>query len=207
MNTSDIVILDDLLPKSTCNRFTQYVTDPMFEWNDFNHIQTSGVYFKEMSFSSEHQFIARDALIKLAYFNNFRDGDRVFDKTTFWLAMAIMDEYARRTGEKVTDIMRVKLNNQTRSNNPNYDTNTHNEIHIDHVEYHKTIVYYINDSDGDTFLFDQKYDPNRTHYDCKTVGRVTPKQNRLVCFDGLRYHAPSNPVYYPRRYIMNINFI
>lgn len=65
-----------------------------------------------------------------------------------------------------------------------------------------SMVYYCNDSDGDTILFDQFYTgipPERL-----TIHqRVTPKKNRAVIFDSTRYHASSNPIHTKARFVLN----
>lgn len=61
----------------------------------------------------------------------------------------------------------------------------HNSIHTDRDTPHTTLLYYLNDNDGDTFFFDR---------DEKTlIKRVTPKANTMVVFDGSTPHASSNP--------------
>ena len=60
----------------------------------------------------------------------------------------------------------------------------HNNIHIDMFEPHTVCLYYVNDTDGDTFFFDK---------DKNIVERLTPKKGRMVVFDGLTFHASSMP--------------
>lgn len=202
---NDIITFDNILPKLTQQRFAGYVADSEFDWKDYNHILTAGMYFKNLSFSSDAISVPTDASVKLCYYNDFRRS-KIFDQTIFWLGLAILDEYSERTNTHINGIMRMKVNNQSRSLTHGYDTNCCNEIHVDSFEPHKTLVYYINDSDGDTFLFDKLWNKDDKHYDLKTALRVTPKMGSAVCFDGHRFHAPSNPIFRPRRYVLNINF-
>jgi hypothetical protein len=203
---NDIIVLDNIIPKATQDRFAYYISGGEFAWKDYNHITTSGAYFKDLTFNSDAVMVPSDSLISLVYYNNFKES-KVFDQSVFWLGVAVLDEYERRTGNKVSAIMRMKVNNQGQSTVDGYDDNCCNEIHVDNFEEHKTIVYYVNDCDGDTFLFDRLWEEGEKHYDVKTLQRVTPQQGRAVCFNGLRFHAPSNPIYGRRRYILNINFI
>ena len=77
------------------------------------------------------------------------------------------------------------------------DSNTHNHPHCDIDEEHTVILYYVNDSDGDTFLFDQTLDDfpqkdiSKNNFTVKQT--VSPKQGRAVIFNGKRYHASSTP--------------
>lgn len=90
--------------------------------------------------------------------------------------------------------IRVKVNLLTRI--PNYDKDCHNQPHVDMDEEHITKIYYVNDSDGDTFFFDKDYN---------IVERVSPKKGRLVEFKGDVIHAGSNPIENERRMVININ--
>jgi hypothetical protein len=48
------------------------------------------------------------------------------------------------------------------------------------------ILYYVNDSDGDTYFFGKEKDS-------ELVQKITPKKNRAVIFDGSTWHASSLP--------------
>jgi hypothetical protein len=83
--------------------------------------------------------------------------------------------------------------------------------HLPHVDYflpHKVLLYYVNDSDGDTFMFNEMYSPENhnslSNFTLKQ--RVTPKKNRAIIFDGLTYHNSSKPVKNTARYVINIDF-
>ena len=64
--------------------------------------------------------------------------------------------------------------------------------HIDLDEGHRHIVvlYYVKDSDGDTVIYNE-----RTESDTYTIKqKVTPKQGRVVIFDGGQYHTAEQAV-------------
>ena len=90
--------------------------------------------------------------------------------------------------------IRIKINMLTRI--PNYNKDCHNQPHVDMDEEHITKIYYVNDSDGDTFFFDKDYN---------ILERVSPKKGRLVEFKGNVIHAGSNPIEKERRMVININ--
>jgi len=72
----------------------------------------------------------------------------------------------------------------------------HNNPHIDFNVPHTTALYYLNDSDGDTFFFGN---------DGSIINRVTPKKGRAVVFNGSIKHASSVPTKDPR-IVLNLNF-
>lgn len=206
---SDIWYCDDVIPKTTQDRFLGYISSTEFNWNDFNHMKTAGTY-GEMSHtisSNDVTVYPSDALIKLAYVSDGRN-KAILEETVTHLALSVLDEYAQRNNAYIIDILRMKVNCQTRSHFVNYDDNSCNDIHIDNeVPNNKTLVYYINDSDGDTFLFDALFNGKTDHYNTNTLMRVQPKKGRAIVFDSWRFHAPSNPLFSQRRYVLNINFI
>jgi hypothetical protein len=73
--------------------------------------------------------------------------------------------------------------------------------HLPHIDFqykHTTMLYYVNDSDGPTKL----YNSDKT----KIVKEIHPKRGRVLIFDGLTYHASSSPVHHPSRIVINYNF-
>jgi hypothetical protein len=67
------------------------------------------------------------------------------------------------------------------------------------------MVYYVNDSDGDTVIFKERW-LGKADYSIKNIEtRITPKANRAVIFDGLRYHTGSVPTK-NNRVLINMNF-
>ena len=91
--------------------------------------------------------------------------------------------------------------------------------HVDHHAPHQTGLLYLNDSDGDTYFYDNYYNPTSDeglsqfdYYekyikdDLKFQQSITPKSNRLVLFNGYQYHASSCPTESQLRVVMNFNF-
>ena len=91
-------------------------------------------------------------------------------------------------------------------------------IHWDTIVQHYVIVYYINDSDGDTCIYTNKNGNNANEF-AKTyssdglqtdsfelIKSIQPKKGRALVFNGKYPHAAS----YPNngdRFVVNINFI
>lgn len=70
--------------------------------------------------------------------------------------------------------------------------------HIDYIKNkHLSILYYVFDADGDTVIFQNMYDPNAIRVpeldELKVKKRVTPKQGRVVIFDGFHWHTGTQP--------------
>lgn len=70
--------------------------------------------------------------------------------------------------------------------------------HVDYYkERHLSILYYVFDADGDTVIFENMYHPNNTKVpeldELKVKQKVTPKQGRVVIFDGYHWHTGTQP--------------
>lgn len=102
----------------------------------------------------------------------------------------------------IKQIIRIKMNLcvYAQTDNPN----AHGMPHVDFTKVTEQLmsaIYYVNDSTGDTLIFDQRYGQSGP-LTLKT--RVTPKKGRLVVFDGALFHAGNTPRTNAPR--ININF-
>lgn len=88
-------------------------------------------------------------------------------------------------------------------------------VHVDQFEPHYSIIYYVNNSDGDTIFYndtlgDRFNDWMNVLSEEKDLSywselkRVTPKKGRLVIFDGRIFHRSSYPTTQDR-YVINFN--
>ena len=69
-----------------------------------------------------------------------------------------------------------------------------------------TALYYVFDSDGDTFIFNENLKDGKP--ETVTVKeRITPKANRAVLLDGGQYHASSCPTETTQRVTINFNYL
>jgi hypothetical protein len=81
--------------------------------------------------------------------------------------------------------------------------------HVDADQPHLVVLYYVNDSDGETVIYENKfegYDKVPMFKDLKEKQRVTPKAGRVVLFDGYYWHTSCQPQY-NTRCIINYNLI
>ena len=102
----------------------------------------------------------------------------------------------------IKQMIRIKMNLcvYAQMDNPN----AHGMPHVDFTEIKEPLlsaIYYVNDSTGDTLIFNQRYGQTAP-LTVKT--RVTPKKGRLVVFDGALFHAGNTPKTNAPR--ININF-
>lgn len=66
--------------------------------------------------------------------------------------------------------------------------------HVDYPFPHLVLLYYINNTDGDTIIYEGE----------RIVERITPRRRRCVLFDGTMLHASSSSTLSPRL-VLNTN--
>ena len=74
----------------------------------------------------------------------------------------------------------------------------HRDLKVPHV----TCIYYVNDSDGDTVIYNEKRESKKY----TEMTRVSPTKNRLLIFDGDLFHTGHSPVKHRNRILINTNF-
>jgi hypothetical protein len=109
-----------------------------------------------------------------------------------------------------TNLLRIKANMLMKD--PLYPINHFHPPHSDINDKGKfcTLLYYLNDSDGDTYMFNQTYN-NMPDFKDRTdelviTKRITPKANTAVVFDSTTIHTSSSPRETDRRMVINFLF-
>jgi ectoine hydroxylase-related dioxygenase (phytanoyl-CoA dioxygenase family) len=63
----------------------------------------------------------------------------------------------------------------------------------------------VNDTDGDTIIFDEKYDASEL--ELLNPKRVPPRKGKAVFFNGEHYHASCNPIKSKKRVVINYDVV
>ena len=100
-------------------------------------------------------------------------------------------------------IMKVKFNLLARDQDLDHHYPHADIDDFEHQVY--TAIYYLHDSDGDTWLFDQ-YAPKQAD-SVTLLRRCTAQANKLLIFDARRFHASSGFSWPSRRVVMNIVYM
>ena len=120
-------------------------------------------------------------------------------------AKELIDECCKKF-EIVPYYFRLKFNLLT--NNYLMTKDKYNTPHIDNKYVNSySMIYYVNDSDGDTIIFNETCnDETMTRPDKLTIKqRIEPKKNRAVLFRGNYFHTSSNPMNNETRIVLNVN--
>lgn len=110
-----------------------------------------------------------------------------------------------KLGRKIVKISRIKINHQYQIQG--FGNDNYNIAHTDDSNTAlMSAVYYVNDSDGDTFIFNEKYSSDKSINKLTILQRVTPKAGKVVVFPSTQMHSSSNPILSSSRYVINFLF-
>jgi len=177
----DIVILDDVISKEYQDYLEHLLLDssdlPWFLIRNLNEIKTNqdnislpGLSIQSISDGKEHGMLAL-----------------VFKSLSYNLA------------EKLNISIDQVINARTFLQLPggNLSEKIAREYHVDYPRPHKVLLYYVNDSDGDTVILKQRYPFSHNKISGLTQGeilqQISPKKGRVVMFDGSHFHSSTVP--------------
>lgn len=107
----------------------------------------------------------------------------------------------KETGKSYIDrLLRIKANLIPR--NPSFPDGCYNPSHIDDHDSNETLLYYVNDSDGDTCIFNEKH--GATSLNLKES--CSPRKGRCVLFDSSYMHSSTPPRVSDSRVVLNFVF-
>jgi hypothetical protein len=107
---------------------------------------------------------------------------------------------------KVKQLIRIKAN--LIIGDATYPQDFYNGAHADYYgDNMLTFLYYVNDSDGDTILFDGELDGKEHNItELKEIHRETPKAGTGIVFNSQQIHTSSTPRFTDRRVVINYVF-
>lgn len=189
-------IIDNFLPKDKFDRLHNAVMSTGFPWFYTQYVSLP---------PGEHSFndplaIETSGWFHLLYDNEDGSGSRYYD-----LFLDFFEELENRFGYTRNQLLRARLSLKTPK--PEFTENHYNLPHIDYNFPHIVLLYYINDSDGDTRMFNEFFTGFPTPSTFTVQETIKPVANRLVIFDGIQYHTAANPINTDRRVIFNLNLL
>jgi hypothetical protein len=180
----DIIVIDDFLPKPTQDKLEELFTSTKLSWIFFKDIALPLSEIKRLGIKQLTPGIA--CYIK-------QDNPRFVNDSLLNEVKVIPNEACKKIGKECKEIynarsfMHFPLASELRKE---YD-NPHIDIGYEHL----VCLYYVNDTDGDTFIFNRTKNDGPIVKDAKPeiLKRVSPKKGRVVLFNGNRYHSSSGP--------------
>ncbi len=174
-------VIDDVLPQEQSDWLSRTVMNKSSKWG----------YIEDSSGTVPDGARKFPSFAKPVF--NDEDPRKILDQQWMDLLECPLYTLAAKGGQDCRKMTRVRLGMHV----PDGSWTGPHGPHVDQTRPHMVILYYCNDSDGDTFFFER---------DHKTIiDRVSPKKNRMVVFDGMTPHASSYPTT-PYRVTINLNF-
>jgi hypothetical protein len=197
---SDIVIIDDFINKTYQDAILSRVTENKFPW-----------YFNPNMVTPEFHTSDSDKEYNHSGFNHFCYEDRAVVSNIFEFLHPMILQIQDNKMFPYNILERVRFNLTQKY------TGSARDYHLPHIDSdyeHYNAIYYVNDADGDTFIFNETnetYDRNvdvetMLGYDFTIKEKISPKKGRLLFFPGHYYHASSFCTKSPYRIILNMNF-
>ena len=178
-------IYDDCISKEVVDKIEKVLLQNDYSWNYWGYTVTPTSPDPQMS----HILYSYDPLIESK--NNY------FKSKFCYVLTYLFDEIKKNTDLKLSE-RTLYRGKSTILFPPAKNQKQESDIHIDCNDIEMdNILYYVNDSDGDTILYEN---------DRKTVmERISPKAGRFVYFSGEIPHCASRPVENFKRMVININ--
>lgn len=110
----------------------------------------------------------------------------------------LLDEFCKRSGFTITDVMRIKINLQLKVNSV---PGKYNTPHTDFTTPHFVLIYYVNSADSCTTIFKQKAGDDLSNLE--PLVTVPTEEGTFLLFDGLHYHAGMHPKESLSRIVIN----
>jgi len=189
-------IIENVLPEQFFKSLKDQIFDNEFSW-----------YFGKTSNDISGESIYGCSFSHLAYKDGVSNSCVSYDcRTALIVALSKLDI-------NLTYLSRIRLGLLYPTPVKNYV----NVPHIDNTEPHYVGIFYLNDTDADTLIYNEKYN-NRSgmspeEYYNKVLDRkvsvfekIKCKENSFVMFEGNHYHSSVCPSDVSRRIVINYNF-
>lgn len=201
MNASSLKIFDDFLDPDDFKQLSNFVLGEKFPW----------FFIENVSIDPRDSKLIKDPLAQETSGFNHVTVDREWniESFTYQHLIPFFSKIQSTLGFTHDHLIRARLSMKFQKDN--FLSNNYNMPHVDYFYPHESFIFYLNDTDGDTRVFDQWHTYSETERptvpeEFTTQARVTPKANRLVWINGMQYHTASNPIQGYKRVILNINF-
>lgn len=125
------------------------------------------------------------------------------------LLLPVLLMFCERTQRPFNRLLRIRLGLY-----PRIMADATHHPHVDFYFPHYNALYYVNDADGDTVLYQETFDevpksmlPGYLREGRFTFGKkVSPKKGRMLGFEGKQYHASMHPMQATHRIAIAFSF-
>ena len=173
-----IYVFDDIISKDYQNKIksilvgeTRY-NDDDFPWYYIDDITAAGDYENQKRGAFGHDYV------------HYEEG---IESDFHFLFIDLIKNSCSKLNIKEVDVLQGRSFLQLPTNIKKEDVDT---PHTDMSVQHFVMLYYVCDSDGDTIIYNEKVISAKG---LTVQKKVTPKQGRVVLFNGAYYHTAQQP--------------
>jgi len=194
----DIIEIKNIIPLDYQNHLLSLMTGFDFPWV-FNPTMVSG----DKCFSEQEN--------NHAGFNHFFYEDAQVTSPLFQIVYPLVLSITSASQVNFNRLIRMRANLTLNNQQNNLD---YHMPHIDSFFPHWNAIYYVNDSDGDTVIFNETNDTYSSGQDdvmriqenkFTIAKRVTPEKGKILIFPGKYYHSSSFAKHSKYRCVINMN--
>jgi hypothetical protein len=219
VNQGQVQIKEDFLPEYMLEKLDLYLKGKDISWHLAGTAPSSNPNGLDIFHSIYQGYFHDDNTVEnMQYVYNPAPDDPSIKRDDYFLGWVshIHQMIEKEFGFKVYDVKRIKFNRVHQ--NPDFEDHQYNPPHTDvtpnmdpnGVEY-KTLLLYLDDSDGDTFFFDNpadlweqdQMDLMEYFQNIPVLKRETPKKNKAAFFNCCQIHASTPPRKSSVRMVMN----
>ncbi len=181
INQGEIIVIDDFIGLEYQEKIKEELLglNNNFPWNYSEDVTGAGEYDSQHRPALGHQYV------------QFDDDSDMGEVTSVYhhLFVPLLSKACQHLKIPQTEVLQGRSFLQFPL--ANVDTSVVDTPHIDLDEgfEHIVVLYYVIDSDGDTIIYNERTEsPTYTEKQ-----RVSPKQGRVVIFEGGQYHTAAQP--------------
>jgi hypothetical protein len=171
-------VIENFLPPSLCEIVKQELLNDFFPWY-FNDTIAYKNYIP-YSFQFTHNFYSNDTV----------------NSDWYRTAQSVLFIIEEKLNVRIKRVIRIKANLNTQNPLLNPIDNIHQDLPEEsgNAKF-MTLLYYVNDRDGDTLIFDDDKE--------NISNRITPQENKALWFESQSWHCSSPPIENKRRVVIN----
>ena len=175
-----IIVIDDFVTLEYQEKIKQELLglDNRFPWHFTEDVTSAGEYDSQYRPAMNHQYVFIDD-------NDVSQIESVYHH----LFVPMLSKACQHLKMPETEVLQGRSFLQFPLKNIDTSVVDTPHIDIDEGDEHIVVLYYVVDSDGDTIIYNERIKSDT--YTEKQ--RVSPKQGRVVIFDGKQYHTAEQP--------------
>ena len=181
IGVGEIIVIDDFISLGYQEKIKQELIglDNNFPWHYTEDVTGAGDYDSQHRPALGHQYV------------EFDDDNDISEITSVYhhLFTPLLGKACQYLKMPETEVIQGRSFLQFPLKNIDTSVEDTPHIDLDEGEEHIVVLYYVIDSDGDTIIYNER--TQSLTYTEKQ--RVTPKQGRVVIFEGGQYHTAQQP--------------